>query len=376
MPLKLMVVFGTRPEAIKLAPVVLKARENPAQFDVTVAVTAQHREMLDDVLRAFDITPDVDLNIMAPGQTLHYITSRIFAEMERVLADARPDVVVVQGDTTTTFAAAVAAYYARVKVAHVEAGLRTGDRFAPFPEESNRKMTSCVADYHFAPTEQARQNLLNEGYPESDIYVTGNTVIDALLWMVERLKDAPCPVRDLAPVLDDERPLILITGHRRENFGDPFRRICDAFQYLARNHPEATFVYPVHLNPNVQKPVREILRGLSNFHLLPPLPYPDFVWFMQRSTLIITDSGGVQEEAPALGKPVLVTRRKTERPEALESGVVRLVGDNTGAIVTETERLLTDPAHYAWMARGISPYGDGQAARRLLQIIHENRSTL
>ncbi|MCB2153936.1 UDP-N-acetylglucosamine 2-epimerase (non-hydrolyzing) [bacterium] len=367
-PRKLLFLFGTRPEAIKLAPVILAARERP-EFHVTIVVTAQHREMLDEVLRAFDIVPDRDLNIMAPGQTLFHVTSRVFEAMESVLAEYDPDVVLVQGDTTTVFAGAVAAFYAGKPVAHVEAGLRTGDLAAPFPEEANRKMASCVTHWHFAPTDSARQNLLREGYPGSAIHVTGNTVIDALLWMVERVKTAACPVAEIAPAIDAHERMVLITGHRRENFGAPFARICETFRRLAEENLETLFVYPVHLNPNVQRPVNDILGGVGNFRLLSPLAYPDFVWFMQRAHLIITDSGGVQEEAPALGKPVLVTRRVTERPEAVDAGVVKLVGDDPHSIFAEATRLLRDPEAHTQMARGVSPYGDGKASARILDVL-------
>ena len=364
-----MVLFGTRPEAVKLAPLIRLARSQPDRFETSVIVTGQHREMLEDVLKAFQITPDEDLRLMTPGQSLFTLTSRIFSVMEDILFRYDPDVVVVQGDTTTVFAGAMCAYYARKKVAHVEAGLRTGDKMAPFPEEINRKAASTVADFHFAPTEQARCNLLAEGYPDDRIFVTGNTVIDALLWMAERVKDRPCPLQDFGPVLERYERLVLITGHRRENFGEPFRNICEAFGTLARRNPRVGFVYPVHLNPNVQKPVRDRLEGLPNFFLLPPLSYPDFVWMMQKAYIIITDSGGVQEEAPALARPVLVTRRVSERPEAIEAGAVLLVGDDTERIVTSAQRLLDDPAAYRGMALGVSPYGDGHASRRILDIL-------
>lgn len=361
-----MFVLGTRPEAIKLAPLILKAKDLDSKFETVVVATAQHREMLDDVLEAFSIKPDVDLAIMAPGQSLLYITSRVFAEMERVIEKFQPDILVVQGDTTTTFAAAVAGFYARKEIAHVEAGLRTGNKWTPFPEEINRKITSVVADYHFAPTEKAKENLLKEGYQEDRIYITGNTVIDALLWMVERVKEAPCPLPEFAEILKNYTRLVLITGHRRENFGEPFRRICEAFKTLAIRNPEVCFVYPVHLNPNVQGPVKKLLRGIENFILLPALPYPEFVWLMQRSYLIITDSGGIQEEAPVLAKPVLVTRRLTERPEAVEAGGVKLVGDDTSKIVHYAQHLLQDKAFYNLMAKAVSPYGDGKASERIL----------
>ena len=367
--IKLMTVFGTRPEAIKLAPVIRLAANRNQTFEIIVAVTAQHRRMLDDVLGAFEITPDEDLNIMTPGQSLFGVTAKVFAEMESVLEKHQPDIVMVQGDTTTTFASAMAGYYAGKKIAHVEAGLRTWNKWAPFPEEINRRVASTVADYHFAPTEKSRQNLLREGYDDSMIYVTGNTVIDALLWMVDKVKDKPCPVADFAPILERFEKMVLITGHRRENFGEPFRRICQAFRQLAEKNPNTCFVYPVHLNPNVQKPVREILGGMDNFFLLPPLAYPAFVWMMQKSSIIITDSGGIQEEAPALGRPVLVTRQVSERPEALEAGAVKLVGDDPEKITTLTQRLLDDPEYFQTMAQGISPYGDGKASQRILDIL-------
>jgi len=361
--------FGTRPEAIKLAPLIRAAKERGDAFETIVVVTAQHREMLDDVMGAFQIGADVDLDIMTPGQSLFGLTSRIFAEMERVLEEQKPDVVIVQGDTTTTFASAMAGYYARKKIAHVEAGLRTGDKWAPFPEEINRKATSTVVDFHFPPTNQARDNLLKEGYPEEALCVTGNTVIDALLWMTGQVKDAPCPLEQFAPVLERYKRMILITGHRRENFGEPFHRICEALKQLSTDNPRDCFVYPVHLNPNVQASVRKYLEGLENFFLLPPLPYPAFVWFMNRSYMIVTDSGGIQEEAPALGKPLLVTRRVTERPEALEAGVLKLVGDRTDELIQSAQRLLDDPEFYLSMARGVSPYGDGKASGRILDFL-------
>jgi len=363
---KLMIVFGTRPEAIKLAPVVLEAKKRSAEFETCVVVTAQHREMLDEVLRAFDIQPDHDLNVMAPGQSLFHVTAKILHGMEAIISEEKPDIVMVQGDTTTAFTAALAAFYARVEVAHVEAGLRTWDKHAPFPEEINRKMAACVTDYHFPPTESSRKNLLAEGYPDEQIIVTGNTVIDALLTMADRMKNAPCPIEGFKEILGKYQRFTLITGHRRENFGSPFQRICQTFRRLAEEHPRHGFIYPVHLNPNVKGPVHEILGELPNFHLLPPLAYPEFIWAMQRSYIIITDSGGVQEEAPALGKPVLVTRRVTERPEAVEAGVVKLVGDDAEAIHREATALLTDEKAYSAMAIGASPYGDGKASARIL----------
>ena len=372
MPTKLMIVFGTRPEAIKLAPLVLKARQDP-RFEPRVVVTAQHRQMLDEVLAAFDLVPDVDLDVMVPGQSIFHVASTVLLRMESLLEREKPDVVVVQGDTTTTYMAAVAAFFARTKVAHVEAGLRTGDKWAPFPEEMNRKMTSAVVDFHFPPTEGSRQNLLDEGYPADQIHVTGNTVIDALLDMAARVEGKPCPIAELEGPLADRKRMVLITGHRRESFGEPFRRICQAFRSLAEAHPDVLFVYPVHLNPNVQAPVKAILSGLDNFLLIEPLAYPPFVWLLKRSTFIITDSGGIQEEAPSLGKPVLVTRRVTERPEGVAAGVVRLVGDDPEVIVEQAQTLLTDEAVFRAMARGENPYGDGKACGRILDVIAEGR---
>jgi len=371
----LMFVFGTRPEAIKLAPLILKAKERSSTLRTIVVATAQHRQMLDDVLATFDVKPDVDLNIMAPEQSLFYITAKTFTEMEQLLSHLQPDVLIVQGDTTTTFAAALAGFYAGMRIAHVEAGLRTGNKWAPFPEEINRKITSVVADYHFAPTERAKKNLLNEGYDEKRIHVTGNTVIDALLWVVERVKNIPCPISDCSEALDRYARLVLITGHRRENFGEPFRRICGAFKHLALRNPDVCFIYPVHLNPNVQAPVMSVLDGLENFLLLPPLPYPQFVWLMQKAYFVITDSGGIQEEAPALAKPVLVTRRVTERPEAVEHGVAKLVGDSSEEIITRAQRLLDDETFYMSMAKGVSPYGDGKSCERILRILLEDSET-
>ena len=370
-PVKIMVVFGTRPEAIKLAPIIRKAKERKDQFETTVVATAQHREMLDSVLECFGIQPDIDLNIMKPGQSLYYITSKIFAGLEKAFEQNRPDMALVQGDTTTTFAGAMAGYYARTKIGHVEAGLRTGDKWSPFPEEMNRKMTSVLADHHFAPTETAAENLAREGYSRDIITVTGNTVIDALLWMVKRVENRECPVKEIDSELKKYDRMVLITGHRRENFGDSMNRICRAFRKIAEKHPDVCFVYPVHPNPNVQKPVREKLENIKNFFLLPPLTYPHFIWFMQKSYMIITDSGGIQEEAPGLKKPLLVTRKFTERKEGEKAGVLKLVGDDEKMIVEYTGKLLEDEEFYSKMASGASPYGDGAAADRILDKILE-----
>ena len=362
-------VIGTRPEAIKMAPVAIAFRESGEPVRVTTILTAQHREMSDEVLRLFRIEPDHDLDVMKPGQSLFETTARLLPGLERVYNEEKPDLVLVQGDTTTTFVGGLAAYYLRIPVGHVEAGLRTRDKHNPFPEEINRRLTSAVADLHFAPTETARRALLAEGVPDETIHVTGNTVIDALLWMTGQVKDAPCPLEQFAPVLERYKRMILITGHRRENFGEPFHRICEALKQLSTDNPRDCFVYPVHLNPNVQASVRKYLEGLENFFLLPPLPYPAFVWFMNRSYMIVTDSGGIQEEAPALGKPLLVTRRVTERPEALEAGVLKLVGDRTDELIQSAQRLLDDPEFYLSMARGVSPYGDGKASGRILDFL-------
>ena len=366
---RLMFVFGTRPEAIKLSPVILEANKRRTKFETVVIATAQHREMLDDVLRTFQIIPHEDLNIMSPNQSLFYITSRIFSEMEAVLHRFDPDIVITQGDTTTTFAAALCGFYAGKKVAHVEAGLRTHNKAMPFPEEINRKMTSAIADVHFAPTESAKQNLRDEGYDESTIHVTGNTVIDALLWVVDQIRDSPCPLPQLSGLTRRYPRMVLVTGHRREHFGEPFERICGALRRLALQYPDVAFVYPVHLNPNVQAPVAKVLSGLPNFFLTEPLAYPTFCWFMVRCTMIITDSGGVQEEAPALGKPVLVTRHVTERPEAVEAGMVKVVGDDPDKICHYTTRLLSERDFYQSMAKGFSPYGDGKASGRILDAL-------
>jgi UDP-N-acetylglucosamine 2-epimerase (non-hydrolysing) len=365
--MRILVTFGTRPEAIKMAPVVLALRERLGPDAVTVCATAQHREMLDQVLHIFGIKPDVDLDIMRPNQSLAGITCRVLEGMEQVLMETKPDMVLVQGDTTSAFAAALAAFYSRVPVGHVEAGLRTGDVLAPWPEEMNRRLAGCLAWRHFPPTQRARDNLLAEGVDQEAILVTGNTVIDALLLVRGRLREdmvlASRIEADL-PRLDPGRPLVLVTGHRRENFGPGFESISRALARIAAER-EVEIVYPVHLNPNVQEPVRRILGGLRNVHIIPPLDYLSFVMLMDRARVIVTDSGGVQEEAPSLGVPVLVMREKTERPEAVAAGTVRLVGTNEERIVAETLLLLDDSLHYAAMAQSVNPYGDGQAAKRI-----------
>jgi UDP-N-acetylglucosamine 2-epimerase (non-hydrolysing) len=359
-----LIVFGTRPEAIKLAPVV-EALHRAALFSVRVCVTAQHREMLDQVLRFFAIKPDFDLDLMRPDQTLNQVTASVVEGMAPVIEQARPDVMVVQGDTTSTFAASLAAYYAKVPVAHVEAGLRTGDRFAPFPEELNRAMTARLADLHFAPTDGARQNLLAEGIDDDSIVVTGNTAVDAVLAARERVAGwRPEEVEGLSQLGWDRR-LVLITAHRRESFGQGIEQICRAVATLAGQNPGTNFVFPVHPNPNVRGPVDKLLGELSNVYLLAPVDYPLLVWLMTRSYLILTDSGGIQEEAPSLDVPVLVMRERTERPEGVAAGAVRLVGANHDAIVGQASRLLAGGAEYDAMVAAPNPYGDGRAAERI-----------
>ncbi len=368
--MKVLSVFGTRPEAIKMAPVVQAIADAP-DLDGRVCVTAQHRGMLDAALDVFGIVPDHDLDLMQPGQDLTDLTSRVLLGLREVLRAERPDVVLVHGDTTTTLAASLAAFYARVPIGHVEAGLRTGDLSAPWPEEANRVLADRLCRWHFAPTERARDALLAEGAAPGGIHVTGNTVIDALLWVRDRVAAAdPRSWRDALgaawPLLGDDRPLVLITGHRRESFGEGFARICAAIRALALERPDVAFVYPVHLNPSVQAPVHGTLGDLPNVYLLAPLDYPPFVRLMDRATLILTDSGGVQEEAPSLGKPVLVMRETTERPEGVAAGTVRLVGTDPTAIRDGVLTLLTDPAAYAAMRRAHNPYGDGRAAERIV----------
>ncbi len=365
---RISLIFGTRPEAIKLAPVALALRED-ADLEAHVCVTAQHRRMLDQVLEAFSLAPDADLDLMRPDQSLAGLTARAVTAVDAYLADARPDLVLVQGDTTTVFCAALAAFYRGVPVGHVEAGLRTGDLAAPFPEEANRVLASRLADLHFAPTDTARDNLLREAVPADRIHVTGNTVIDALHLALARVRREPPAVPGLGDdLLAGERPLVLVTGHRRENFGPGFEAVCRALSRLAADFPDHAFVYPVHLNPHVQDPVRRILDGQANIHLIEPLPYLPFVRLMDRCRLIVTDSGGVQEEAPGLGKPVLVTRDKTERPEAVAAGTVALVGTDEERIVSEAARLLADEDAYAAMAGAVCPYGDGRSAPRIAEI--------
>lgn len=368
---RVLTVFGTRPEAIKMAPLVTALQQND-EIESEVCVTAQHREMLDQVLCLFEITPDYDLDVMKPGQTLSSVTGEIIKRIEPVLKDGDFDLVLVHGDTTTTFATTLAAYYQQIAVGHVEAGLRTGNLYSPWPEEANRKLTGALARFHFAPTEGARLNLQNEGVRSDSILVTGNTVIDALLMTKDRLLSDGVLYRDNARqfcFLRENARMVLITGHRRENFGDGFERICSAIRTLSNRYPDIDFVYPVHLNPHVQEPVRRILGGCSNVHLIKPMDYLPFVYLMMRSTLILTDSGGIQEEAPALGKPVLVMRDTTERPEAVEAGTVKLVGTDDTKIVQEASLLLDDSVAYEKMAYAHNPYGDGHASSRIVEAI-------
>ncbi|MCF6234039.1 MAG: UDP-N-acetylglucosamine 2-epimerase (non-hydrolyzing) [Rhodobacteraceae bacterium] len=368
--MKVLVVFGTRPEAIKMAPVV-KMLKKSAGLNVHVCVTAQHRQMLDQVLQLFDITPDFDLNVMQPGQDLTDITAKIILALRDILRDGGYDRVLVHGDTTTAMAASLAAFYAQVKVGHVEAGLRTGNIYAPWPEEMNRMIVGRIATLHFAPTEAARQSLLAENVSDDSIFVTGNTVIDALQQVVGQFNaddTLDAQMQDRFPFLDQDRRMILVTGHRRENFGEGFESICQALKEISEQS-DAQIIYPVHLNPNVQEPVNRILGKTSLVHLIAPQDYLPFVWLMRRAHLIITDSGGVQEEAPSLGKPVLVMRETTERPEAVVAGTVRLVGTDTGKIRDEALRLLHDAQAYNEMARALNPYGDGHAAERIARVL-------
>nr|WP_269456988.1 UDP-N-acetylglucosamine 2-epimerase (non-hydrolyzing) [Actinobacillus suis] len=371
--MNVLTVFGTRPEAIKMAPLAKMLADDPA-FNAKVCVTGQHREMLDQVLELFEIQPDFDLNVMKSGQDLTDITVRILQALQAVFAEYRPDIVLVHGDTTTTFATTLACYYQQIPVGHVEAGLRTGNLYSPFPEEGNRLLTSVLANYHFAPTQEAKANLLQERKAEQSIWVTGNTVIDALLSILQKIGHNEPLARQLAArysFLDHTKKMILVTGHRRESFGQGFERICQALVELANQYPEVQIVYPVHLNPNVHEPVSRLLAGIQNIFLIEPQDYLPFVYLMDRAYLILTDSGGIQEEAPALGKPVLVMRETTERPEAIKAGTVRLVGTDTRKIIAEVERLLQDKNAYQAMVQAHNPYGDGQACQRIVTAIKQ-----
>lgn len=378
-----MLVFGTRPEAIKMAPLVKELQKYPEDFQTIVCVTGQHREMLDQVLKIFEIVPDYDLNIMRQGQDLYDVTARVLTGMRDILKEAAPDIVLVHGDTTTSTAAALAAFYQQIPVGHVEAGLRTHNIYSPWPEEMNRQLTGRIATYDFAPTPLSRQNLMDENVAEQKITVTGNTVIDALYWVVDKIKhDAQLDAeleKQLEQAgydvhrLDGGKKLVLITGHRRENFGEGFLNICRAIKTLSSRYPDVDFVYPMHLNPNVRRPIHQIfgedLSGLGNMFFIEPLEYLSFVYLMEKSTIVLTDSGGIQEEAPGLGKPVLVMRDTTERPEALEAGTVKLVGTDYNKIVDEVSTLLDDAAAYERMSKAVNPYGDGLACRRIAQTL-------
>lgn len=380
---KIMLVFGTRPEAIKMAPLVKEFQKYPEEFKTIVCVTGQHREMLDQVLHIFEITPDYDLNIMKQGQDLYDVTARVLTGMRDVLKEVQPDIVLVHGDTTTSTASALAAFYQQIPVGHVEAGLRTHNIYSPWPEEMNRLITGRIASYHFSPTPLSRQNLLDEGVKESFIAVTGNTVIDALYIVVDKIKNDKKLGEELEGVLQasgydinrlqDGKKLVLITGHRRENFGDGFISMCKAIQTLTKQYPDVDFVYPMHLNPNVRKPIHEMfgedLSNLGNMFFIEPLEYLSFVYLMEKSTIVLTDSGGIQEEAPGLGKPVLVMRDTTERPEALKAGTVRLVGTNYDKIVDEVSALLDNEAYYEKMSKAVNPYGDGLACERIVSFL-------
>lgn len=377
---KIMLVFGTRPEAIKMAPLVKEFQKHPETFQTIVCATGQHREMLDQVLHLFDIKPDYDLNIMKQGQDLYDVTSRVLLGMRDVLKEANPDIVLVHGDTTTSTASALAAFYQQIPVGHVEAGLRTHDIYSPWPEEMNRLITGRIATYHFSPTALSKQNLLDEGINEEAITVTGNTVIDALYMVVDKIKSDKQLGEELETLLRESgydvnrlngtRKLVLITGHRRENFGEGFISMCRAIKALTEKYPNVDFVYPMHLNPNVRKPIHEVfgedLSDLDNMFFIEPLEYLSFVYLMEKSTIVLTDSGGIQEEAPGLGKPVLVMRDTTERPEALEAGTVKLVGTDYDKIVNEVSALLDDREYYDKMSKAVNPYGDGLACKRII----------
>ena len=379
----IMLVFGTRPEAIKMAPLVKEFQKYPDKFKTIVCVTGQHREMLDQVLRIFEIVPDYDLNIMKQGQDLYDVTSRVLLGMRDVLKEVQPDVVLVHGDTTTSTAAALAAFYQQIPVGHVEAGLRTHNIYSPWPEEMNRQLTGRIAAYHFAPTPLSRQNLLAENVQPEQIVVTGNTVIDALYMVVDKIKSNKALDKELEEVLlyagydvnrlSNGNKMVLITGHRRENFGDGFISMCKAIQVLTQKYPDVDFVYPMHLNPNVRKPIHKVfgedLSNLGNMFFIEPLEYLSFVYLMEKSTIVLTDSGGIQEEAPGLGKPVLVMRDTTERPEALEAGTVKLVGTNCDKIIREVSLLLENKDYYEQMCYAVNPYGDGETCRRIVEIL-------
>lgn len=369
---KLLFIFGTRPEAVKMAPLIKECEKYPKDFNVKVAVTGQHREMLDQVLEFFKIKPDYDLNLMKPNQTLFDVTADALRGMEKILDEVKPDLIVVQGDTTTVFTGALAGFYKKIPIAHLEAGLRSGDKYSPFPEEINRILTGHIVDYHWAPTEQAKKNLLNEGIKEEKIHVVQNTVIDALFLALELLKkEGDDKYIEFFKDIDFNKRIVLVTAHRRESFGKPFENICNAIKELSTKYPDVEFIYPVHLNPNVREVVYRILSNIPNVHLIEPLDYPYMVWIMSRSYLVLTDSGGVQEEAPSLGKPVLVLRDVTERQEGVDAGTAKLVGTDKDLIISETSKLLDEQEEYDKMAHAVNPYGDGKASERIVTLLRE-----
>jgi len=368
---KILFIFGTRPEAIKMAPLIKEFEKNKDKFDIKVCVTAQHREMLDQVLDFFNINVDYDLNLMKPNQSLFTITADIIKSLENVLDSSKPDLIFVQGDTTTAFAGALAGFYKKIKIAHIEAGLRSFNKYSPYPEEINRVLVGHIADYHFAPTERAKKNLYNEGI-KKNVWVVGNTVIDALFLGLDIIKkEGEDKYYKFFEFVDFSKKIILVTGHRRESFGEPFKNICFALKEIANSFEDIEIVYPVHLNPNVRKPVYEILQGHPRIHLIEPLEYPYLIWLMSKSYIVLTDSGGIQEEAPSLGKPVLVMRKITERVEGIEAGTAKLVGTNKDKIVKETMKLLESEQEYKKMANAVNPYGDGKASKKILKIIKE-----
>jgi len=373
---KILIVFGTRPETIKMAPLVRRLQSDASSFKTKVCVTAQHREMLDQALDLFKITPDYDLNIMKSGQNLYDTTSNILLKIKSILEEFKPDLVLVHGDTTTTLAASLAAYYQKIKIGHVEAGLRTGDLHSPWPEEGNRKLVGALTDYHFSPTNTSKNNLLNEGVSDSSIFVTGNTVVDALYFIMNRIKSDKLRLQIEDTIFQSgfrklNSRFILVTGHRRENFGQGFLHICKALRALAKNNPAVDIVYPVHLNPNVRRPVNDLLSGIDNIALVEPFQYEEFVYLMSKSYLILTDSGGIQEEAPSLGKPVLVMRDTTERPEAVEAGTVKLVGSDQDSIIKEVQKLLDNNSEYQKMSKAHNPYGDGDTSVKISNILKD-----
>ena len=381
--MKVLIIFGTRPEAIKMSPLIKEFQKYPKLFDTKVCVTAQHREMLDQVLDLFDISPEYDLDIMKPGQDLYDVTSNVLLGLKPVLTEFKPDVVFVHGDTSTTFAASLATFYQQIKIAHIEAGLRTGDIYSPWPEEANRQLTTQITTYNFAPTKTSKNNLLKENVEAKSIKVTGNTVIDALFLALDKIKSNKQLKSNIIKTIEtsianskfsiDSSKFILVTGHRRENHGQGFINICTALKQIALKNQDIAIVYPVHLNPNVQKPVKELLSNVKNIHLMEPLQYEQFIYMMEKSYFIITDSGGVQEEAPSLGKPVLVMRDTTERPEALDAGTVKLVGTNTDLIIKEAQRLIDDKNAYMIMSQASNPYGDGDACKKIIQFMKEQK---